>query len=87
MKIERFLWTEHALERLDERRLTREDVERAIRGGHGDRQINSGSANWRVHGSRSDGKRFAAIYDSPVDGDAGSVRIVSVWPLRGKPAP
>jgi hypothetical protein len=84
MAIERFHWTEHAEQRLGERNLARGEVEQAIRDGHGDRQINSGSADWRVHGSRSDGKSFAAIYDNPADGDAGAVRVVSAWPVRTK---
>jgi hypothetical protein len=87
MKIDRFLWTDHALERLAERRLAREDVERTIGDEHGGRQVNPGSADWRVHGRRSDGKRFAAIYDHPVGGEQATVRIVSVWPVRERPAP
>jgi hypothetical protein len=87
MKIDRFLWTDHALERLAERRLARGDVERAIRDGHSGRRVNPGSADWRVHGTRSDGKRFAAIYDHPAHGEQTTVRIVSAWPVRGKPAP
>jgi hypothetical protein len=86
MAIERFQWTHHAELRLGERQLTRGEVEQAIRDGHGDRQINAGRADWRVHGIRSDEKSFAVIYDSPVEGDSSSARIVSAWPLRGAPA-
>jgi hypothetical protein len=84
MAIERFQWTEHAEQRLGERGLARDAVERAIGDGHADRQINTGSADWRVHGTRSDGKGFAVVYNNPVDGDAGAVRILSAWPMRAK---
>jgi len=80
--IERFIWTEHAERRLRQRRLTRAEVEQAIRDRHGERQINRGDADWRIHGSRADGRRFAVIYDNPVKGDRRTVRIVSAWPLR-----
>lgn len=40
-------------------------------------------ADWRVYGVRSDGRKFAVIYDNRVRGDAGAVRVVSAWPLRG----
>ena len=84
MSIERFQWTQHAEQRLGERHLTRGEVEQAIRDGHAERQINTGSADWRVRGTRSDGKSFVVIYDNPVEGDAGTARIVSEWPMRGK---
>lgn len=87
MAIERFQWTHHAEQRLGERRLTRVEVEQAIRDRHGDRQINAGSADWLVHGVRSDGKSFGVVYDNPVKGDPGSARIVSVWPLRREKRP
>ncbi len=82
MPIERFIWTTHAEDRLDDRHLTRGEVERAIRDGHGARQINAGSADWRVHGVRSDGKTFAVVYDNPAKLDPHTARIVSAWPLR-----
>jgi len=81
--IGRFQWTQHAEQRLCERHLGRDEVERAIRDRHAGRQINAGSADWRVHGTRSDGKRFAVVYDNPAD-DAGAVRIISAWPVRAK---
>jgi hypothetical protein len=84
MAIERFRWTEHADMRLCERGLTRADVEQAIRDGHGSRRINTGSADWRVQGTRADGKSFAIVYNNPVDDDAGAARIVSAWPVRTK---
>jgi Domain of unknown function (DUF4258) len=86
MAIERFQWTQHAEQRLGERNLTRGEVEQAIRDGHGGRQINTGSADWRVHGRRSDGKSFEVVYDNPADGDAGAARIISEWPVRTTPA-
>ena len=82
MDIKRFVWTDHAELRLDERGLTRPDVEEVVRQGHSSREVNRGDANWRVYGTRSDGQRFAVIYDHPALGDAALARIVSVWPVR-----
>jgi Domain of unknown function (DUF4258) len=79
MKIERFLWTEHALERLDERHLTRGDVEQAIRDGHDTREINDGQADWLLTAITTKGVAFEAIYDHPAHGDQSTVRIVSTW--------
>jgi hypothetical protein len=87
MAIERFEWTHHAEVRLGERHLTREGVEQAIRDGHGARQINAGSADWRVHGVRSDGKTFAVVYDNPAKRNPTTARIVSTWPLRTEKGP
>ena len=85
MGIERFTWTEHAESRLSKRRLTRFEVESVVREGHRSREVNKGDASWRVHGERSDGRRFAVIYDHPAMGDSALARIVSVWPLRDPP--
>jgi hypothetical protein len=82
MAIGRFIWTRHAERRLRERRLTRAEVELAIRKGHSDRLPNRGDADWRVYGSRADGRSFVVIYDNPVKRDRTAVEIVSVWPLR-----
>ena len=46
--IERFVWTTHALLRLDERCMSQSDVENAIRDGHGGSQINEGQADWLI---------------------------------------
>lgn len=83
MAIERFVWTDHAELRLEERGLTRTEVEDAIREGHSIREVNRGDADWRVYGMRPDGRRFAVVYDNPNRGDANAVCIVSVWVLRG----
>jgi len=83
MAIERFVWTDHAELRLGERGLTRAEVEETVREGHPIREVNWGDADWRVYGVRSDGRKFAVVYDNPVRGDAGAVRVVSAWPLRG----
>lgn len=83
MAIERFIWTDHAELRLGERGLTRSEVEEAVREGHPIREVNQGDADWRVYGLRSDGRKFAVLYDNPVRGDAGAARVVSAWPLRG----
>ncbi|HEU4737424.1 MAG TPA: DUF4258 domain-containing protein [Solirubrobacterales bacterium] len=80
--IQRILWTEHAQLRLKDRGLTSHDVEEVVREGHESREANHGVADWRVHGTRSDGRRFAVIYDHPAFGDPAVARIISVWPLR-----
>lgn len=79
MSVEHFVWTSHALLRLDQRQLTRSDVEQAIRSGHEGRQVNEGEANWLLTGITSLGVPFEAIYDHPVGGDETSVRIISAW--------
>jgi Domain of unknown function (DUF4258) len=79
MKIERFLWTDHADERLDERHLTRADVEQAIRDGHDGREVNDGQADWLLTAITASGVAFEAIYDHPAHGQQSTVRIVSAW--------
>jgi hypothetical protein len=81
MGIERFVWTEHAQARLDERRLEAIEVERAIGERHVDREANDGRAEWLVGGHTPDGTAFEAIYDYPHGDDDAAVRIVSVWRL------
>ncbi|HWY17940.1 MAG TPA: hypothetical protein VNY27_04425 [Solirubrobacteraceae bacterium] len=46
MPIERFIWTTHAEDKRAKRLLDRLTVELALRGGHADRQINRGRADW-----------------------------------------
>lgn len=82
MCIERFVWTDHAELRLDQRSLLRFEIEEAVRRAHKIREQNRGDADWRIYGVRPDGRRFTVIYDSPVRGDASTARIVSAWPLR-----
>jgi hypothetical protein len=65
--------------RLDERRLGQSDVERAIREGHGGRQVNDGQADWLIKGITAHGVRFEAIYDHPAGKDETTARIVSAW--------
>jgi len=81
--ITRFIWTDHAELRLAQRGLTTHEVEEAIRDLHQDRQANKGDADWRVEGTRADGRRFAVIYDCPASGSDNAARVVSVWILRG----
>jgi len=80
--IERFVWTAHALQRLNQRGLTRAEVEQAVERQHDTRVQNRGAGDWRVHGLRRDGRRFAVIYDQPVGQDPRAARIVTVWPVR-----
>lgn len=60
MPIESFQWTDHALLRLDQRQLCREDVEQAIREHHDERRVNDGQADWLVSGTTHLGIRFEA---------------------------
>lgn len=81
MEIERFVWTDHAEDRLRERRLDASDVEQAIRERHSEREVNDGRAEWLVDGRTRAGVAFEAIYDHPHGEDDSAVRIVSVWRL------
>lgn len=80
----RIYWTSHALQRLEERGLTSEEVEDVIRTKHPFRAENRGEADWRLYGLRSDSRQFAVVYDHPAAGDRDAVRIVSVWVLRDR---
>ncbi len=82
MGIERFIWTDHAQQRVYERGLAPAEVERLISEQHDARELNQGEADWRLYGARTDGRGFAVIYDQPVHGEESTVRIVSVWTLR-----
>jgi len=81
VEIERFIWTDHAEDRLRERRLNASDVEQAIRERHSEREVNDGRAEWLVGGRTPSGVAFEAIYDHPHGDDDSAVRIVSVWRL------
>jgi len=81
MPIERFIWTEHALDRCRRRFLDRTDLERAVRRAHDERRHNDGEADWLVHGLAADGRRFAIVYDHPVGEDHRAALIVSLWEL------
>jgi len=81
MGIERFLWTDHAEQRLRQRKLSRADIEHAIRVRHAEAQINEGGADWLLAGRTAEGIPFEAVYDHPAHGSASTVRVVSVWRL------
>lgn len=81
MEIERFIWTEHARMRVDQRRLNAAEIEQAIGEGHAEREVNDGRAEWLISGVLADGTAFEAIYDHPHSDDDAAVRIVSVWRL------
>jgi hypothetical protein len=72
-------WTQHALERLPERGLTRSAVERAVRDGHAVHGANDGDADWRI-----DAGPFVVLYDQPINGYVDAIRIVTAWPKRRK---
>jgi hypothetical protein len=75
--VERFAWTIHAEDRLYERKLTKELVEKAIQEGHPLREPNEGEVDWLV-----DAGRFVVAYDHPDEEDIDAVRIVTVWTKR-----
>jgi hypothetical protein len=79
VSVETFIWTNHALLRLSQRRLDRRDVEEAIRGSHDERKPNDGRADWLVGAMTPAGVRIEAIYDHPVGDDEATIRIVSAW--------
>jgi hypothetical protein len=79
MPIIRFIWTAHAWDKRTKRLLDGTEIERGIRDGHAERQINRGEADWLVKGMLPDGRRFEAVYDHPHHSDHSAARIVSVW--------
>lgn len=81
MEIERFIWTEHAKDRIRQRRLDAVDVEQTIKDRHAEREVNDGRAERLVGGEIADGTAFEAIYDHPSGDDETAVRIVSIWRL------
>jgi hypothetical protein len=80
--IERFDWTDHAEDRVRQRKFDRTLVEMAVRLGHDARSRNDGRADWLVRGEGFDGRVFEVVYDHPVGWDRGRVRLVSVWPFE-----
>lgn len=79
VSVETFIWTDHALLRLSQRRLDRLDVEEAIRTNHDERKANHGQADWLVRAITPLGVRIEAIYDHPVGNDEATIRVVSSW--------
>jgi hypothetical protein len=82
VSVETFIWTNHALLRLSERRLDRLDVEEAIRASHDERKANDGRADWLIGAITPLGVRIEAIYDHPVGDDEATIRVVSAWRLE-----
>jgi uncharacterized protein DUF4258 len=79
VSIETFIWTDHALLRLSQRRLERFDVEEALRASHDERNANDGQADWLVRAMTPLGAWIEAIYDHPVGNDDATIRVVSAW--------
>lgn len=75
----KLMWTTHALERLPERGLTHEMVERAVQDGHARREANRGPADWRI-----DAGHFFVLYDHPADEDIDKIRVITVWTKHRK---
>jgi hypothetical protein len=59
--------------------LDRSALERAVRDGHPERQINCGEADWLIEGLLPDGRHFGVVYDHPHGTDHAAARIVTVW--------
>ena len=74
------IWTTHALERLNERGLSRDEIERTVRRLHPHRRPNEGEADWRI-----DTRRFVVLYDHIDQNDLDAVRIVTAWGKRRQP--
>jgi len=81
MGIEHYVWTVHAQQRIQQRRLDRHEIEQAISDGHDAREVHDGRAEWLVRGTTADGTAFEAIYDHPHGGSVETIRIVSAWRL------
>jgi hypothetical protein len=79
--INRFIWTDHAEFRREQRHLDRTAIEHAIANGHDDRQVNDGRAEWLLTGKTAEHVPFEVVYDHPHGTDENAVRIVSVWRL------
>ena len=77
--IEHFVWTAHAALQLSQRRLSRSEVEQAIRETHAERRPNDGRADWLIACTTTLGVHFEAVYDHPVAGDEATARVVSAW--------
>lgn len=75
-------WTIHARRRLRNRRVSRAEIEAAIRSEHAYRVRNLGDGDWQVTWVRGDGRRFEVVYDHPVYGDDSLVRVVTVLRFR-----
>ncbi len=74
------IWTTHALERLNERGLSRDEIERTVRRLHPHRRPNEGEADWRI-----DTRRFVVLYDHIDQNDLDAGRIVTAWGKRRQP--
>jgi hypothetical protein len=82
VSVDTFIWTNHALLRLSQRRLDRLDVEEAIRANHDEREDNDGRADWLIRAMTPLGVRIEAIYDHPVGDDDATIRVVSAWRME-----
>jgi hypothetical protein len=80
--IDRFIWTDHALLRLRQRRLAIFEVEQAIRQEHDNRKRNAGEADWLIETTTPGGRAFGVIYDHPIRGDRTRAVIISAWSIE-----
>jgi hypothetical protein len=75
-------WSTHASSRLRQRGLAQAEIEATIRSDHFFRESNPGAADWRVTLVQTDGRRFAVLYDNPVDGDESVAKVVTFFRER-----
>ena len=68
------VWTDHALVKAQLLGIARADLEEAILAGHAGRSRNTGAADWLLRSGR-----VAIAYNHPVDGDALTARVVTLW--------
>jgi hypothetical protein len=70
----RVVFSDHAVERAARFGVSFRDVGELVLDAHGRRRRNPGSADWRVGG-----RGLVVVYDWPVDDDAATARVVTVW--------
>lgn len=73
----RVVWTDHALVKARTLGLARTDVEVRVLDGHGSRERNAGSGDWRILVGR-----VVVVYNHPDREDSLSARVVTVWRRR-----
>jgi murein L,D-transpeptidase YafK len=77
--IDEFVWTGHLARRLEEREVSKEEVEENISTSDELREANEeNSADWKLSWTRGDGYRVIAFYDNPAWGDERMARVVTV---------
>lgn len=70
-------WTDHALAKAQSLGVARTDVEAVVLQHHGERQANSGAADWILKVDR-----LVVAYDHPDGDDPLAARVVTIWRSR-----